>query len=163
MKLYRVLASLIALEVVIQAAAIAFGMAGLGHWVYDEGHVATRATFEEGGPPYTGDAGFELHGTNGALLIPILGLAFLVVGFLTRKRVPRGLTWSAIVFGLVAMQVALGFLTLQVYWLGAAHGVNALVLFAAAAYAALRVRAPARAASEPPVAGTPAMTEVPSS
>ena len=94
MRIYRVLAYLLVAEVVVQAAAMAFGMAGLGHWVYDEGHTATKATFEEGGPSFTGHAGFSFHGTNGALFIPILALAFLVVAWFTRRSVQDGLRWG---------------------------------------------------------------------
>lgn len=141
MKTYRVLAYLIALEVVLQAAAIAFGMAGLAHWVHDEGHTATRATFEEGGPHYTGEAGFSLHGVNGSLVIPILALVFLGVGFFARRTVRGGLRWSATVLGLVVLQVFLGFMTREVDWLGALHGFNALAVFSAALYAARRPRA----------------------
>ncbi len=138
MRIYRILAALVALEVVVQAAAMAYGMSGLGHWVYDEGHVATKATFEEGGEHYTGAGAFALHGLNGALLIPILALVFLLVAVLTRKSVPGGLRWAAIVVGLVALQVFLGFMTLEHYRLGALHGANALALFGAASYAAVR-------------------------
>jgi heme A synthase len=138
MKLYRVLAYLVAAEVAVQAALITFGMFGLGHWVYDEGHTATRSTFEEGGPHYTGDAGFNLHGENGALYIPLLALVFLAVAIATRRSLDGGLRWAAIVVGLVALQVVLGFLSLQLYWLGPLHGVNALAIFWSAIHAARR-------------------------
>ncbi len=38
------LASLVALAVVVQAALIAYGIAGLGHWIYDGRNTATRGS-----------------------------------------------------------------------------------------------------------------------
>jgi heme A synthase len=147
MKAYRVLASLVALAVVVQAALVAYGIAGLSHWIYDERNTATRATFEgDSGVDYGGKAGFDMHGELGALWLPLLALAFLVVAFLTRRSVARGLRWAAIVVGLMALQVGLGFATLAVPALALVHAVNALALFSTAAWAATRV-APGHARS----------------
>lgn len=148
MRLYRVLASLVALGVVVQAALIAYGIAGLGHWIYDERNTATRATFEEHSTvDYGGKAGFELHGELGALWLPLLALAFLVVAILTRRSVDHGLRWAGIVLGLMALQATLGFATLAVPGLAVLHAVNALALFSAAAYSATRLASAPRTAS----------------
>lgn len=140
MKAYRVLASLVAVGVVVQAALVAYGIAALTHWIYDDRNTATRATFEEGSDVhYGGKAGFVLHGELGALWLPLLALAFLVVAILTRRTVDHGLRWAGIVLGLMVLQAALGFATLAVPGLAVLHAVNALGLFSAAAYAVTRL------------------------
>ena len=142
MKIYRVFASLVALGVVIQAALIAYGIAGLGHWIYDERNTATRATFEEGSTvDYGGKVGFDLHGELGALWLPLLALAFLIVAILTRRSVDHGLRTAGIVLALMILQAVLGFATLAVPQLAVLHAVNALALFSTAAYAATRLTA----------------------
>jgi heme A synthase len=142
MRTYRIFAYLIALEVFVQAATHAYGSAGLGHWIYSDGHTVTKATLEEGsGVDFTGRWAGIVHGENGAMLVPLLAIAFLVVGLVTRKHVDRGLRWSGIVLGLVIVQVALGFITIVVPQVGMLHAVNALLLLLAALHAA---RLPAR-------------------
>jgi heme A synthase len=137
MRTYRIFAYLVALEVFVQAATHAYVSAGLGHWIYSDGHTVTKATLEENsGVDFTGRMAGVVHGENGAMIIPLLAIAFLVVGFLTRERVDRGLRWAAIVLGLVALQVALGFTTIVVPAVGMLHAVNALLLLLAALHAA---------------------------
>lgn len=141
MKLYRALAYLIAAEVVVQAAALAFGMFSLGGWI-DDGGVARKSTVEGADAHFPGKTGFGLHGVNGTLWIPLLALAFVVVALVTRRSVTSGVRWAAIVFGLVALQVTLGFVSLAVPEVGPLHGINAFALFTAAVHAGRRVRAP---------------------
>ncbi|MFZ2014142.1 MAG: hypothetical protein WAV00_10000 [Nocardioides sp.] len=137
MRLYRVFAYLIALEVAVQAAAHAYGAAGLGHWIWSDGHTVTKADVEENsGVPITGRWAEELHGVNGAMLIPLLALAFMVVAVIVRRQVNGALAWAGIVLGLVAFQVVLGFATIAVPALGMLHAVNALALLLAALHAA---------------------------
>lgn len=136
MKVYRVFAYLIALEVVVQAAAIAFGVFGLTHWI-DDGGVATKAAFEDDKLDFTGVAGFAVHGINGTLIIPVLALVFLILSLFVRS-VAGGIKWAAIVFGLVALQVFLGITSHSVPGLGPLHGINAFVLFACAYHAGRR-------------------------
>jgi heme A synthase len=140
MRLYRVFAALVAAGVVVQAALIAYGIAGLSHWIYDDRNTATRATFDEHSTiDYGGKTGFELHGELGALWLPLLALAFLVVAFLTRRSVEHGVRWAGIALGLMVLQAALGFATLAVPGLAVLHAANALALFSTAAYAATRL------------------------
>jgi heme A synthase len=145
MRTYRIFAYLVALEVFVQAATHAYGSAGLGHWIYSDGHTVTKATLEEdSGVDFTGRWAGVVHGENGAMIVPLLAIAFLVVGIMTRKQVDRGLRWAAIVLGLVVLQVALGFITIVVPEVGMLHAVNALVLLLTALHAArLPARAPA--------------------
>jgi heme A synthase len=148
MRIYRIFASLIAVGVIVQAALIAYATAALGHWIYDGRHTATRATFEENSSiDYGGKTGFDLHGELGGLWLPLLALAFLVVAFVTRRRVGHGLRWAGLVVGLMVLQAALGFATLAVPALAVLHAVNALALFSTAAYAAIRVASARRVES----------------
>jgi heme A synthase len=135
---YRIFAYLVALEVFVQAATHAYTSAGLGHWIYSDGHTVTKATLEEGsGVDFTGRWAGIVHGENGAMIVPLLAIAFLVVGIVTRKQVHHGLRWAAILLGLVVLQVALGFITIAVPEVGMLHAVNALVLLLTALHAAL--------------------------
>jgi heme A synthase len=145
MRLYRIFAYLIALEVAVQAAAHAYGAAGLGHWIWSDGHTVTKADLEENSAvPITGRWAEELHGVNGAMLVPVLALAFVVVAVIVRRQVDAALAWAGTVLGLVALQVVLGFATIAVPALGMLHAVNALALLLAALHAALLPRVTAQ-------------------
>jgi len=54
---YRVLAYIVAVEVVIQAAAISYALAGLGKWVSDGGTL-DKAAMESEDTTFTGVVGF---------------------------------------------------------------------------------------------------------
>ena len=119
---FRVLAILIALGVVVQAGAIAFA------WFdviieLDEG-----ATIDKN---YEGNVGHDLHGIVGMMVMPVLGLALLIVSFFA--RIPSGVKWAAVVLGLIVLQVPLAILSFTVTsGIGALHGINALILAAVA-------------------------------
>jgi heme A synthase len=140
MKLYRVFAYLMAVEVLVQVAALTFAMFSLGGWI-DDGGVARKDTVEGDGVSFPGKAAFDLPGVNGTLWIPLLSLAFLVVAVVTRRSVVGGVRWAAIVLGLVVLQVTLGFVSLAVPQVGPLHGLNAFALFVTAVHAARRVGA----------------------
>jgi len=133
---YRVFAYLIALEVMVQAAAIAFAIFGFGKWIED-GHTATKAVMEDSNTKFTGVLGFAVHGINGMMIIPVLAILFLVVSFFA--KVPGGVKWAGFTFLAVAVQVALGLTAHSVPQLGALHGINALILFGVAITAGRRV------------------------
>jgi hypothetical protein len=103
-KTYRVLAYIIVAEVVIQAMAIAFALAGLGHWI-DNGHTLTKQ-IADSHPTFDGSVGFPIHAINGEMLVPLLVIALLVVSFFA--QVPDGTKFAAIIFGMVVVQVILG-------------------------------------------------------
>ena len=72
---YRVLAYLLAAEVVIQAMAIAYALAGLGKWIEEDGGVLNKAgPRRREDPEFTGVGGFPIHGINGMMVIPLLAL-----------------------------------------------------------------------------------------
>ena len=127
MKAYRVLAYLIAIEIPIQAAAIAFALFGLGKWVEDDGGVLNKAVLDaKKGPDFTGSVGFAIHPMN-AMLIVALGLALLITSFFV-KSVVGASKWAGIVFGLIVLQFLLGILSHAVVWLGPLHAINAFLI-----------------------------------
>ena len=129
---YRVLASLIALGVLVQAASIAFG------WFSAIADVESGAVIDQN---YQPNAGHLMHGMVGMNVMPLLGLVLLIVSVFARKAVPGALKWAGIVFGVIVLQVALAFAAFMVTpVLGALHGINALVLFGCAVRAALLTR-----------------------
>jgi hypothetical protein len=142
---YRVLAWLVAAEVLVQGAAIAWAIFGLGKWV-EGGGVLDKAVMESQGTAFPEELGFAVHGINGQMVVPVLALLLLVVAFFA--KLPRGVALAGAVLGLVVVQVLLGMLGHGLPALGAA----ALVLLAVAVIAA-------RAASGPVgPAGVPADT-----
>jgi hypothetical protein len=133
---YRVFAYLIALEVIVQAAAIALAVFGLGKWI-DDGGTLNKAVMEGNDSSIDGVIGFAIHGINGTMIIPILTLLFLIISFFA--KVPGGVKWAAITFGLMVLQVALGIFSHAVYPLGPLHAINAFILMGVAATAGRRV------------------------
>ncbi|MGA9749151.1 MAG: hypothetical protein WBQ50_16965 [Nocardioides sp.] len=135
---YRVLAGLIALSVVVQAAAIAFAYAGLGVWIADGGTL-DAAAMEDESTTFTGVLGFPIHAINGMMVIPILALALLIVSFFA--KVERGIVMAVVLIVLVVLQVALGILGHETPYAGLLHGINALIIFGGATQAARQARA----------------------
>jgi heme A synthase len=132
----RVLFYLLAAEVVVQAMAIAFGIAGLGKWV-DDGHSATKALFDNDNADFGGKTGFAIHGMNGMMVIPVLVLVLLIVSFFA--KVPGATKNAAILLGLVVLQVVLGISAHGAPGIIVVHVLNAFVIFSFAAMTAWRV------------------------
>ncbi len=125
---YRVLAYLIAAAVFVQAATIAFA------WFDVLTTVDAGEVFDENSE---GNAGHALHFMIGTFLIPLLALVLLIFSFFA--KVPGGVKWAAIIFGIVVLQymlAALAFIVAPV--IGALHGINALVLAIVASNAGRR-------------------------
>lgn len=139
---YKVLAWLIAAEVMIQAAAIVYAIAGLGIWVDQDGGVLDKATMESQGTPFPEIIGFVVHGINGQMVIPALALILMIVSFFA--KVPGGVKWAGFVLLAVVVQVVLGMLLHAISALGALHGINALILFGVATMAGVRAHQVAR-------------------
>jgi hypothetical protein len=154
---YRILAFAIAAEVLVQAAAVAYAVAGLGHWVQGGG-VLDSAVMESDEFPFPEVVGFLVHGINGSIVVPALAVLLVVCAFFAKVR--RGVTWAVVVFLLVGLQAQLGFMAGDLPAAGALHGLNALLLFTTALHTALRSRAGrpavAEGAAEPARAATPA-------
>ncbi|MGZ5369695.1 MAG: hypothetical protein ACXWXV_11770 [Aeromicrobium sp.] len=133
---YRYLAYILAIEVVIQAAAIAFAIFGLGKWI-DDGNTLDKAAIEDESTSFTGLAGFIVHGINGQMVIPLLAIILLIVSFFA--KVPDGTKWAAVILVAVIAQVLLGIFGHELPALGILHGINALFILAAASMAGQRV------------------------
>jgi heme A synthase len=88
--------------------------------------------------------------------IPVFALLLLITSFWVRP--PGVVKAAAIVVALVATQITLGILGHSVPLLGLMHGLNALLLFASALYAARRAARPA--ATIPAAAGDRTVTPV---
>lgn len=135
---YRVLASLVAVGVVLQAMFIALGGFGV---IKD---VDGGAVFDKNSDL---NAGQTLHGTVGMMVIPIIALLLLIVSFFA--KVDGGIKWALYVVGLVVLQIALAFLSFSAPVVGLLHGLNAFALAAVASLASRRAsRAPAAATAE---------------
>lgn len=130
---YKVLAYLVALGVVVQAASMVFAVAGLGIWV-DEGGVLDKAAFESEDLSFTGFAGFIVHGINGMMIIPVIALVLLIVSFFA--KVPGGIKAALLVVVLVALQITLGLSGHSNAYFGMLHGINAFLLLGSALWAA---------------------------
>jgi heme A synthase len=128
---YRVLSGLIALGVVVQAMAIALGGFGVLHDV-DNGLVVDKN--------YDPNFGQILHWIDGMYVIPLLGLALLIVSFFAAKTVPGAPKWGAIVFGLIVLQVVLAFVSFSAPVVGALHGINAFAVLGTAVRASMLAR-----------------------
>jgi hypothetical protein len=142
---YRVLAWILALEVVVQAAAIAWAVFGLTAWI--EGGGVLDAAAIQSDVQFDGVVGFMIHGMNGQMIVPAVALILLVVSFFA--KLPRGVAFAATLFGLVVVQVLLGMFAHGIPALGMLHGVVALAILVVAVFSARLVATPSRAASAP--------------
>ena len=136
---YRVLAGLVAIGVLLQAMFIALG----GFTVLKD--VDGGAVFDKNSDPNTGQL---LHGYTGMMIIPIIALLLLIVSFFA--KVDGGIKWALFVVGLVALQIALAFVSFGAPVIGLLHGLNAFALAGVASMAARR----AAASRVPAAAGT---------
>jgi hypothetical protein len=138
-KTYRVLGYLIAAEVVVQAMAIAYALAGLGYWIAEDGGVLDKQVMESESLDFAGLGGFITHGINGMMVIPVLALLFLVVSFFA--KLPGASKRAGAVVGLVALQVALGIASHSLPFAIVFHALNAFAIFVVAFTAGHRARA----------------------
>ncbi len=156
MKAYRFLAISIAVLVVVQAGAIAWGFFGMTNFVNDGGIIDEEfLDCRDDCESFGGELGFFLHMfIVGLVLIPLCSLLLLIVSFFA--KVPKGTMLAAIIFGLVILQVfVLPALSREVgSGFGALHGINALMIMGAAIGAAQRARQGAVIAPAPASAGT---------
>jgi hypothetical protein len=119
---YHILAGLIAVGVVLQAASIAYASFALAHAV-DGGTVIDKNSS-------VGGLGFGIHAQAGEMAIPLLAVLLFILSF--RAHAPNGVKWASVVLFATAIQVLLGIVSHSIPALGWLHGINALVLFTAA-------------------------------
>lgn len=118
--------------------AIAYGLAGLGHWIAEDGGVLDKQVMESESLSFAGLGGFITHGINGMMVIPVLALLFLVVSFFA--KLPGASTRAGGVVGLVVLQVALGIASHGLPSAILLHALNAFAIFVLAFTAAHRAR-----------------------
>jgi len=123
---YKYLAFAIDALILLQAAAIAWAVFGLASYVED-GNSITKAKFEGDKMLFTEENGFIIHGINGQMLIPLIGLILLIISFFA--KVPEGSKYAGMLFGGIVVQVALGMAAHALPALGFIHGFWALLLF----------------------------------
>jgi hypothetical protein len=135
-KVYRILADVIAVGVAVQSMAMVWAIAGLFAWIDDGGTISKSVldSWDDNPPDFQGAAGFAIHGILGMMVIPVIGVALLVVAFFA--DVPGGVKWAGVVVISIVIQVAAGMAGEDVAWVGLVHGLNAFALFAAALFAA---------------------------
>lgn len=144
-KAYRVLAGLIAVLVIVQAAALVFADSGFTKWIA-EGNTYDQAVRDSGDVVFPELPAFIVHGMNGTILIPLVAVTLFVVSFLA--KVDNGILTAGLLLAMVVLQVVLGYSSSSWPFLGALHGINALLIFAGALQAmrlAKPVPAPATA------------------
>jgi hypothetical protein len=126
---YRVLAMLIALGVVVQAAVIAAA------WFQVLKDTDAGVVFDKNNE---GNWGHAAHGIIGTMVIPLLALLLLIVSFFA--KIPAGVKWAAITFGVVALQILLALGGFALAIIGALHGINAFAVAGVASIAARKAR-----------------------
>ena len=77
----------------------------------------------------------RIHEITGMMVLPVVVLAMLIVAFLAKSSV--SIRFGVVLVLLLIIQIGLGSMGPKMHWLGALHGVIALVLFGAAAMAAV--------------------------
>jgi hypothetical protein len=154
-KLYRVLAYVVAAEVVVQAMLMVWAIAGLTKWI-NNGGVFDKAVMEGHEIIYPEIVGLPLHALNGDIIIPAIALIAFVVSFFA--KIPGGVKWAGLVALFAIVQGQLGHLGHDLPVAGALHGVNAILLLLAALYTARRARTePAGSASAAQATASPAV------
>ena len=88
-----------------------------------------------------GATGYDAHKTVGSILVLVI-LVGLVVAVVARRHPIH----AAIVLGVAVLQVALGAIGEDTPWIGALHGLNAIVVMAAAGTLLRKVLLPPGAA-----------------
>lgn len=139
---YRVLGLLIAVGVVVQAAFIAVALFQIMHDT-------------DNGIPYDKNAenwAQTAHGIVGSVVIPVLAIILLIVSFFA--KIPGGVKWALIVFGLIVLQFLLAVLGFAAPVAGSLHALNAFAIAGVASVAARKAREVETAAPASPV-GTP--------
>lgn len=127
---YRVIALLICLGVVVQAAAVAFGWFDVINDLED-GAVLSKDSEHK--------LGHDIHGLVGMNVMPLLGLVLLVSSFFT--KVKGASKWAGVVLLAIVLQVVMAIISFSAPAVGLLHGLNAFVIFGLALMTARRVSA----------------------
>lgn len=124
---YRILAGLICLLVLMQAAAIAFGTFGILNFV-EGGNDYTKSVAEDRASD-AGGIGQNIH-SFGAMAIALVAIILLIVSFFA--KIDGGVKWAGIVFLAVLLQWVFAIIAFSAPIVGLLHGLNAFVIFGTA-------------------------------
>src|ERR1700709_2407885 len=98
---YKYLAYAIDALILLQAAAIAWAVFGLSKWIED-GHTLTKSAMDGNKTLFSEENGFAIHGIDGTMVIPLVGLVLLIISFFA--KVPQGPKWAGMLFGGIVVQ-----------------------------------------------------------
>ena len=150
-KAYQVIAGLVALEVMLQALFIAWGMFGFSNWIEDGGvfDKAAADAAENGDLEFAGSIGWGLHFLNGFMIIPLIVLALFILSFFA--KVPRGIMFASVLVALTILQMmVLPELARSANpFFGGLHGFNALLILGTAINASMAAGKAVKASTEP--------------
>ena len=133
---YRTLNYLLSLEVLIQAAVIAWYAFGIYKYADDNGSIS-HDQLANGG--FNGHAGAVIHSVNGFMIIPFIALVLLVVSFFA--KIPGGVRLAVITFVLVVVQAfVLPALSEKAPAVGMLHGAVALAILGLTIVSARKAR-----------------------
>ncbi|MGZ4593171.1 MAG: hypothetical protein ACXV3C_04855 [Actinomycetes bacterium] len=138
---YKGIAHAIAAGVVLQATFIALA------WFTVLAKVDDGTVFDKNSDP---NVGHMLHSVFGMGVLPLLGLALLVVSFFV--KLPGGVKLAGFVLLAIVVQVVLAFIAFGVPAIGALHGLNAFVVLGLAEFTARRVPAEPAVTTRPEAA-----------
>jgi hypothetical protein len=138
---YKGIARAIAVCVVLQAAFIAMA------WFTVLADVDDGTIFDKNSD---GNIGHNLHSIFGTGVMPLLGLALLIVSFFA--KVPSGPKWAGFTFLAIIVQVVLAFIAFAVPAIGALHGINAFIVLGLAEATARRADLGTGATAQPEAA-----------
>ncbi|MHB8468257.1 MAG: hypothetical protein ACYDCH_00660 [Gaiellaceae bacterium] len=136
---FKILTSVLFLAVVVQVAFAGYG-------AFDALHKAKSGPVSK----HTIESGFDYHGALGSTLLGVLVL--LVVVAALGKLGDPWLKWSVGLLVAGVIQLLLGVVSVSVPWLGAVHGIVALVIYAGAGLLTHRAWTQGRRAAAAPAA-----------
>jgi hypothetical protein len=128
---FKALCHTIAGLVVVQAAAIAFAMFGVLHFV--DGGDSLNKSIAEDRSGFDGAAGWMVH-SFGAILISVIAIVLLILSLFA--KIPGGTKWAGILFGVVLLQWVLAIVAFGAPVVGALHAINAFAIAGVAERAA---------------------------
>jgi hypothetical protein len=136
---FRIWASLVSLAVIVQVGLAAYGGFHAADEADDKGAIGKK----------TVEHGFSPHSALGYAIF-LAAIVLLLLAFAARSSgASDRVKWSALIAGLVLVQILLAWLGDAVAWLGVLHGMNALAIAGLAGSLAGREWAAYRGAVRP--------------
>ena len=114
---FRIWASLVSLAIIVQVGLASYGAFNAVDKSDDKGTIGKNAVSD----------GFNAHTVLGYAIVAG-AIVLLVLAVVTRRAAPNRLRWSALIFGLLVVQILLAGAGDATPWLGILHGMNALAI-----------------------------------